>query len=154
MDNREWTYKTAQARARYGMSPQYMPWTKHSDPRPALRGLQCTARVEELLNIAWMAGGRALPLYLDASQCVSRKPWSKTVPCLTTSSTIYDYSLDCTWTANCKLAVQGVPIGDLDVSDLTPQQKSDLAGEAMFLPDVGSIVVAFFLSSSGPWWQG
>ena len=85
----EWEAKSRAMRAKFQMSRHYAPWTGRASNPPELRGLPQTARVTEAVNIAWGAR-RKFPWWLDASQCISRSPFGARIPCLTTSTMLYD----------------------------------------------------------------
>ena len=36
---------------------------------------------------------------------------------------------------------------------MSDSEKCDVAGEGMFAADVGAVLLAVFLCSSGPWWK-
>ncbi len=163
----EWQAHSKQARAKLGISTSYMPWSRRS-PQPKLDGVPCTPRVLQAINIAWawataaqdrhdMGRDMAFPFYIDCSQCVSRKVWSHRIPTLTTTSCIYDYENDSVITGAQKCGLQGMPIIDLapklQEAGLSDIEMSDLAGEAMFLPTLGTILAAVFLSRTATWWR-
>ena len=152
----EWEAKSRAMRAKFQMSSQHAPWTGRPRNPPELRGLPQTARVAEAVNIAWGArakSARKFPWWLDASQCISRSPFGARVPCLTTSTILYDYEQDCVRSSDDKLRLQGMPVCEAPFGCMSDSEKSDVAGEAMFAADVGSVLLAVFLCSSGPWWR-
>ena len=73
--------------------------------------------------------------------------------CLTTSSIVYDYENDEVYSPEALLALQGLPVKALKFDDLSASDRTDLAGEAMFAANVGSLIMAVFLGPAGPWWS-
>ena len=152
----EWEAKSRAMRAKFQMSRRYAPWTGRASNPPELRGLPQTARVTEAVNIAWGARGKAerkFPWWLAASQCISRSPFGARIPCLTTSTMLYDYEQDCVRSSDDKLRLQGLPLSEVPFGCMSDSEKSDVAGEGMFAADVGAVLLAVFLCSSGPWWK-
>jgi len=148
----EWVTVSKQMRASLHMSPTYRPWTS----RKALRGVPTSPRMRESIDISWIAAGQKLPLYLDISQCVSRKSWSSRLACMKRSSLYYDYSRDEVIPLQTMLLFQGVPLQDLRLGfsmGVDGTCCSDLAGEAMFLPSIGTILLACFLNEAASWWN-
>lgn len=150
-----WALTTKKARARLGISQSYNPWTDRR-PAPALRNVPDSMRVRELVNIAWASRPRPerhLPFFVDVSQDVSRKPWSSHPPCLTRSSVIYSFEADDVVSARGKLALQGFLVRELrGLELLLDSDKSDMAGEAMCLPNLATVLVALWLSPAASWW--
>jgi hypothetical protein len=95
---------------------------------------------------------RGFPLFCDVSQDVGRTPWGCVVPCLTTGSQIYDFSQDYCLPAAGNLALQGLPVSELTFGDLSQRDLTNMAGEAMFLGNIGSLLACMFLVESAPWW--
>ena len=54
--------------------------------------------------------------------------------------------------ASDKLRLQGWPVDAVPFECLSEAERSDIAGEGMFAADVGTVLRAVFLCSSGPWW--
>ena len=105
-------------RARFNLSPHYKPWTQplHRDP-PDLRGVPQTARITDLLDLAWAARpprARDYPWYCDFSQCISRGHYGTIIKTLTTRSRIYDYSQDRVLVGLEAMQLQGSPVLDVD----------------------------------------
>jgi hypothetical protein len=109
-------------------------------------------RMREALDIAWAAGPKTFPLYIDLSQCISRKKWGSEGFCLTTTSLIYDFEMDQVWSPKAHLALQGHPVTDLSLEGFSQSDLKDLAGEGMFIPCVGMLMLAIFLNPHSPWW--
>ena len=152
----EWEAKSRAMRAKFKMSRQYAPWTGRKHNPPQLRGLPQTARVVEAVDIAWGARGkptRKFPWWLDVSQCIGRSPFEARIPCLTTSTILYDYAEDCVRSSDDKLRLQGLLVSEAPFGCLSDSEKRDVAGEGMFAADVGAVLLAVFLCSSGPWWE-
>ena len=160
MDNSSWHESSIAARAKFGVSPNYKPWTDSAPPK-RLTGMPLTPRVRELVNILWISrpsSRRTLPWYTDVSQDVARQPWSSTPPCLTTSSLVYNHGQDEVWSTAARFALQGLPAQELGLLSgrdclLSPHEQADLIGEAMFAPSVPAIIMSVFLCGSAPWWN-
>lgn len=124
---------------------------------PRLAGVGQSSRVHELLDVAWGSrphGQRTYPFFADYSQQVDRKPWGVTPPCLTTSTALYSYEADAVVTGTGLLVLQGMSVSDVPVlANLTDSDKTDLAGEAMFIPNLATILLAVFLNPESPWWS-
>jgi hypothetical protein len=90
---------------------------------------------------------------VDISQCVSRRWWSSGALLVHTGSKMYDFEHDQLLTplANCSL--QGMPTPDLDFGSLSSTDIRDLAGEAMFLPNLATILWAVYANEHAPWWH-
>ena len=82
-------------------------------------------------------------------QCISRRPYGERIPCLTTSTMLYNFQEDCLVSASDKL--QGWPVDAVPFDCLSEAERSYIAGEGMFAADVGTVLFAVFLCSSGPW---
>ena len=156
--NCRWKFHSATVRSRLGMAPSSAPWTKpKGKPGPLMSGVSKTSRALDILDVAWGSrpkAERSLPFFVDLSQCVSHRPWGTSPPCLATSTCLYDYSADGMVTSAGKLALQGWPVAETAALQAAQSETSlgDLAGEAMFLPNVASLLLAVFLSRDGPWW--
>ena len=79
-------------------------------------GMAPTKRMRDLLDVAWIVAARdyvkkGLHFYIDASQCVSREPWGKSIRTLTTSSIVVDALLDRRLMEEELWAAQGAPTG-------------------------------------------
>jgi hypothetical protein len=122
-----------------------------------MKGMPKNARHLELLNVAEACRIRQqLPLrgfYADVSQGILRKPWGafRTMTC---SSLVYDFDRDQAVTPLELLALQGMPV---EAVRLAPQQKVSsfgrLAGQGMFLPDLGMVMLAYVCNPFAPWWK-
>ena len=141
------------------MSPHYRPWTCQGKK---LYNVPKTERVQEAIDIAWgshsqrcVADDKRFPFYQDVSQCVSRHTWGSSVPCITRSSLVYDFKRDQILSSKALLAMQGLPVPDMKLDslpDVSEADLRDLAGECMFLPSLGSILLAVFLNRDAVWW--
>ena len=172
-----WVDLSIKMRAIFSMSPKHCPWTGFAQSSsasgsaqsnsaqtgcacralPRLAGVGDSRRVRELLDIAWGSrphGQRTYPFYADYSQQVDRKPWGVAPPCLTTSTALYSYKADAVVTGTGLLALQGMAVSDVPaLTSLSDKDKTDLAGEAMFVPNVATILLAVFLNPESPWWS-
>ena len=75
------------------------------------------------------------------------------LPCLTTSSVFYSYEDDRVLSKEAHLILQGFPVDDLVLTGLTPSNVGDLAGEAMSLPCLATILIAVVLNPAASWWN-
>jgi hypothetical protein len=108
-----------------------------------------------VIDIAWGSrkkGEMSFPFYVDVSQEVSRRPWHEFVPCITTSSMIYDYGEDSIIPPKGLLALMGIPVRELSFSTTSSTDLANLVGEAMFAGSVGAILLSTFLNSKAEWW--
>jgi len=146
----QWRTISKEVRSKLGISPHFRPWTQAGKE---LRFVPRSSRMRDVLDVAWASSERRTPLHCDLSQCVSRKRWSHDIaPCLTGSTVMYDFAADEVWSAVCNLAVQGHPVKDLSLSNLSAAQVRDLAGEGIFLPNLAVVLCGLFLNSKAPWW--
>ena len=154
MAGRAWEQTHKQYRAKMKISPDDRPWTAAGK---LLRGVPPSPRMREAIDLAWSSrppAERTLPFYLDLSQCITRKRWSaKGGLCLTTGALYYDYRHDTVWPQESHLALQGLPMKDIEISFLTPAQCADLAGEAIFLPCMATLMAGIFLNPFAAWWS-
>lgn len=100
---------------------------------------------------------RGLPLlgfFCDVSQGVKRKSWGP-LHTLTTSAHVYSFKLKAFVSPLQKLGLHGYPVGErcLDWESSSGNALSNWAGEGMFLPCVGSLLLAYFLNPLAPWWN-
>ena len=95
---------------------------------------------------------RPIVFFVDASQCVSSRPWSTMVPCITTTTVLYSFSADAVVNSHGQLAVMGHPVAEVPPAGLKEGEISDLVGESMFLPNIGSLMLAIWLNPFSPWW--
>ena len=97
--------QSVQARDAINISAGYVEWTKSA----ALFGVPKLDRNKDILDIAWahrviqklertsappLRADMARSFFCDLSQSVKRKPWSESIPTLTTTSRIYTYEKD------------------------------------------------------------
>ena len=79
------------------MSQEWKPFSE-SEPAPRVDGLQPTARMTELLDIADGARRlRRLPkrdFVCNITQAVQRRPWGAGMRCLSSTSDSYDFGRD------------------------------------------------------------
>lgn len=111
----------------------------------------------EAVQIAWgsvPAPERSVDNYFaDLSQCVARQNFGKGLKTLTSRSEVYDFKRDCVLDMYDLFALQGMPVEAFDLRQLSIGQAADLVGEGMFAPCIGSILMAYYLNPSGPWWD-
>jgi hypothetical protein len=117
-----------------------------------LMGVQQTPRVLDLLDICWATeckpGDLAPTLYVDVSQNLSRKPWSKALRCFTTSSLIYMFEHDRILFDEEKFRLLG--FGELSFENLSRAELKDLSGEAMSVVSVTLVAYALLWSVQYP----
>ncbi len=146
-------------RSEIGKSPGYRPWTEPaSGPRPKLEGVVDNARYRDCIDIAWAVAlernpENPLPWYVCYSQCPTRKPWSSSLRCLTTSSRIYDFARDKVLSSEELLLLQGFPAPDLKLDMFTESSLQHAVGEAMFCPCIGAVLLGVYLNPRAPWLQ-
>ena len=141
-------------RAQLRLSPKYRPWTEQGEKKLAF--VPQSPRMREAIDLAWpsrLVGSRPLPFFIDLSQCASRRRWGQMLPCLTTSSVFYSYEDDRVLSKEAHLILQGFPVDDLVLTGLTPSNVGDLAGEAMSLPCLATILIAVVLNPAASWWN-
>lgn len=156
LDNGEWVTHSKMMRSKLSLRPGSYPWSEHAS-EPRLRHVPRSARVHELINVAWgsrPAPQRTFPWFADLSQCISRRPWGSSMGCLTTSSHPYDFSNDLCMNGNCKLLLQGLLVCDKPLfAGVSEAARNDLAGEGMFAPSITTITLAICLNNLAPWWR-
>ncbi len=106
----------------------------------------------DLVDVSWkMRPAGQKPWYCDVSQGYKGEPWSAIVPCITQGSTIYSYDADTVIDAEGKLLIFGHPTEDA-LPKVKRSDLEDMVGESMFLPDIGTVMMAVFLNKMSPWW--
>jgi hypothetical protein len=155
----KWMKKHKTVRSAAGISPNFRPWTEPpaGTPSPALRGVPNNPRFRDCIDIAWAHAlkkpeAERLPLYCNFSQCPSRKPWSQSIRCLTTSTKYYDFSRDTVISPEETLLVHGFPAPELSLDMFSEKDLVHAVGETMSLPCVGAIMLGLFLNPCAPWW--
>jgi hypothetical protein len=121
-----------------------------------------TRRIEELLNISYGAQLKALapiPMFVDVTHGVQRRPWSENLRCMSCSSDVYDTRRDRMISCSERLALQGLPAKYMTehwskgpMSDFKERDLLRGTGQAFFGPAIGSIIMAVWLLE-GPWWE-
>lgn len=91
-------------------------------------------------------------LVCDTSQCVSRRPWGASVTCLTTCTELYSFRREGFVSGSGLLALQGIPT-EVPTGELDSAEKANLAAEAMFAPNIASLLLGVFLNRAAPWWE-
>lgn len=143
-------------------------WTSHPKRRPALRGLTGTPRQTALVNHAlrsWCWARRLDPaallvgdLFLDISQCVSRRPWGSTIRALTSSTSIYSFRHDRLLVPEELMQVYGWPRPSRVLGASEAAQLADLVSECMPLPSLAvplfSLLAALGTALPGLWQGG
>ncbi len=115
------------------------------------------ARVMDLLNVAYASRQKQQKgvsnFFCDVSQGVLRRPWAEGLRTMTTSWEVFDFEREQIITSLETLALQGLPVQDICTQGLAPEDIKKMAGQAMCLPCIGSIMMAYFLCSYAPWWK-
>ena len=141
---------------------QEKPWSR----RARLQGISKTARVLELLDIAYLCQKKMLletdpdvadqkvieGLVCDTSQAISRRPWgSLCTRTLTTSSQLYSFEKDRLLLPHESLRMLGFQSQNLSSVckfGISDSDLSDLAGSAMSLPAVTCAALSLIYASA------
>ena len=114
-------------------------------------GLSLTSRVTDCINLCASLQQDTQDLYLDVSQDLQRKPWSKkSLATLTRSSEVFSYDRCRSLVGHEYLRALGFPAGSPEMiipEGTTDAQLKDLAGDAMALPAVSLVETALLLAS-------
>lgn len=112
----------------------------------------------DLLDVAWHSSTRGKSekevqevqqiLVCDISQGVERSPWHTMVPTFTTSGEYYMFGPDRLIEEPEKLSALG--FDKVNLEGLSTSEVKDLAGEAMALPSIGSILIAVIMAADFP----
>jgi hypothetical protein len=80
-------------------------------------------------------------------------PWGglRTLCC---GSKCYDFARDQVVTPAEELGLQGLPCEALKLDGFRPSAISKLAGQGMFLPNIGLVLLAYTANPFAPWWNG
>jgi hypothetical protein len=129
-------------------------------------GLPKTDRMGDVVDVCWQArriqlGSAVGPdiakigLWCDPSQGVNRLPMRLHPPTLCQGTLPYSYEYDCVLSGQDALALQGFPdpFSCAPPHEFVDQEVRSLAGEAFFLPSCMSVVYAYYLNPSAPWWR-
>ena len=151
----KWQDNHKVVRATLGISPSFKPWTQAPGTPPRLSGVPDSARMRDLIDIAWSSRHRkhrTLPFYCDISQCASRMKWGTELGCMTTSARIYDFGQDKVLSSFDMFLLQGLPAREMHFVEGSHRQLYKLAGEGMFCPSVSMLMLAVRLNPLAPWW--
>lgn len=85
------------------------------------------------------------------SRSVARKPWGTTIRALTTSTQLFDFQRDQVMSGLEHFVLQGFP-RDIDLSHMSEAKVREMAGQAMSLPCLATILFSAFLIPDAPWW--
>jgi hypothetical protein len=68
---------------------------------------------------------------------------------------LYEHEAQEVWSARAMLAVQGLPVADLEeqLGSVSEADIANMAGEGFFLPNACAILLAIMLNSHGPWFR-
>ena len=106
-------------------------WTGQTDGVKGARELDCVHICASLTQLK--AGASIADWVIDVSQSVTRKAWTCSFPCLTTSSVIFLYGRGRLLSAREHLRVMGFPDWCVP-SSMKPPAFRSLAGEAIAVP--------------------
>jgi hypothetical protein len=155
---RQWKVDSLAVRDNLQVSAHYRPYTSRH-PAPRLGGVPAVARVLDLLDVAESARLQAgLPVegyFANITQSVSRKPWGH-MKTLTAHTELYDFSREVMVSPIEELALHGFPAKEMLeqlLSEYSCKTIQSFAGNSMFLPCIGSVMLAYFLNSHGTWWR-
>ena len=158
-----WKTHTAEFRQKHGIPRYSKPWTTRSDVQ--LHGIPDIPRVHDLLNACFAFQRRANPststqtlvqdLFVDWSQGVQRKPWSRGCPrTLTTSTCLYSFEKDVVLSGVNMLQLMGWSTQRvLCASHASDHQIKVLAGEAYSLPWCTLLHAILYNNPYGEWWR-
>ena len=156
-----WKCQISRMQQKLCMSDHARPWTRHMQPSAE------TERVKAILDFVVMekVGPSALNMskaslqaqlrdvYCDVSQNPDYRRWTNQqgfMGCLLTTSRLYSYLRDSSLLPFEHLRLQGHR-RDLVIPSSVPQGSvRALAGEGMFLPSLGSIIWALYLTKGLP----
>lgn len=124
------------------------PWTSMSK----LRGVPPSPRMRDAIDVCYFSmGGDVKGMLLDLSQSVSRKAWARqSSRALAARTLIYSFDLDGVLDPKTAARLQGLPETFLHAG-LSDDQLRSLAGEAVFLPNLATILWAAFIDEASPW---
>lgn len=160
----KWQADSAKARRKLGISADFDGWTGRSRPAGVtLNGVPENARVRDILDCAWAVRQRGNPTlslhelrknwFANPSQAVNRSPWGEGSKTICTSSYPYSYEMDRMLVGHDLMKLQGFHTAVAAKRDTIGQNNlQQLAGEAFFIPCVGTILWAWFLNPAAPWW--
>ena len=97
--------------------------------------------------------GQRFEWYVDVSQCIGRSFGGRRLPCVTTSSIIFSFNLQRLLSPEELLVLMGL-WHPQSILECKPGFLKRAVGEAMFVPNVASILLAFFVNPLAPWWHG
>jgi hypothetical protein len=67
---------------------------------------------------------------------------------------IYDFEQDTVIGGKAMLCLLGLPVSDLTMPSISAADTVNLAGEAMFAPNIAQIIISIYLIRSASWWSG
>lgn len=155
---KQWKVDTLAVRDSLEVSAHYQPYTTRHPP-PRLGGVPPVARVFDLLDVAeasrLKAGMPVQGYFCNITQSVNRKPWGN-MKTLTAHTELYDFSREIMVSPIEELALHGYPAKEmLDelLAEYSCKTIQSFAGNSMFLPCIGCVLLAYFLNSHGTWWN-
>lgn len=156
-ERQQWRIDSLFIRDKLNLAHSYKPYTTRS-PRPRMLGVPDSERMRDLLDVAeadrLRRGLSSDGFYCDLSQSVRRCPWGP-LRTLTVNSAVYDFGREMVLSPLEEMALQGFPAVELASSAglRDPSVVCSWAGQAMFVPCVAALKLAYFLNSWGPWWK-
>lgn len=129
-------------------TPGSSPWSTKAN----LRGVPNFARYHDLLDVCFLErSGEVDGVFCDLSQAVQRRPWgAHSARALTKGSLIYSFDHDAVLTRRSATRLQGFPT-NLQTEGVSDEQLRHMAGEAVFLPNLASLLWAFWVDTEAPW---
>ena len=121
-----------------------------------MHGVPSSMRSRALVDTAWGARPAAARnpkgWFVDLSQSVERaSKWGQRF-CFRRNTICFSFEEDRVLNAREMLGLQGFPVKDFDLSILPVASKLHCyAGESMFLPSIGTILMAALCVESAPW---
>ena len=120
---------------------------KHQDMRQQLGMSSClqSTRAADLILTAEAAVADTTELFTDLSQCASRRPWSRGIRSVNTSSCVYSHEAKRTLHPIEVMRALGFP-KSTSIQGLSTAALQDLIGESMSLPAVVTAVLALLVA--------
>ena len=157
-----WKTKSAELRRQNNLPRHSKPWTSRSTTQ--LHGVPDLPRVHDVLNCCFAiersrnprtgTAGLTKDLFVDWSQSVERKPWSRgAIRTACTSTMLYSFERDMALTGCNMLQLLGWSATRLPSSRMSDANLKLLAGEAYSLPWVTMLHALLYANPWGEWWR-
>jgi hypothetical protein len=156
-----WRRHSANLRAKHNVPKDATSWTGRGGV--ALRGVPHLPRIIDLIDTCF-AVTRATSastdvktlttgLWLDLSQDVSRRPWSRQGRTFTSSSLLYSFEHDAVLPGSAHLRLLGWPRTVAADHTFSDRELRKLAGQSYSLSTSALLNGIMFLNPFGSWWQ-